>query len=520
MSAPTTSARVSGPSNAALAAQSFGRTSARILRHPANRGRRARAMALYLTWQLWERIVRRPWTIRLGERTRLRLYPHSVVAAFVLYYRVHDYEDLSFLRAYLRRGDLFVDVGANIGVYSLWAAETRGVEVVAFEPSSAAHARSVENVELNGLGEQVQVLRQAVGAVPAQVRLTVGDDAQNRLTRSVSAASESVEQTTLDAVLGSRPPAVVKIDVEGGELDVLSGARQSILRYRPALIIEVNDPEGLTALLHELGYRTWSYDPDSRSLRPAAPVRHANVLALADVNAARTRLEDDSLTATVGPSGETTRLPAGLKTALLLHLPFVRLLLLRRDFLAASGWIESCRRNVPVTRTGDPLPWYTYPAIDFLEGRVRPDMEVFEYGAGNSTLWWAGRVGHVSAVESDSAWADRLGPMLPENADLRFAVGESGGYAGSAVERQRHFDVVVIDGMERNACAHACLPALKDDGVIVWDNADWTALWADGMTHLAESGFRRIDFRGVGPLGWRPWTTSIFYRPGQNCLGL
>ena len=96
-------------------------TPVRIFRHPANRDRRGRALALYFAWQLWQRAVRRPWTIRLGSTRRLRLHPHSVVAAFVLYYRVHDYEELSFVRAYLRPGDTFVDVGANVGVYSLWA---------------------------------------------------------------------------------------------------------------------------------------------------------------------------------------------------------------------------------------------------------------------------------------------------------------------------------------------------------------------------------------------------------------
>lgn len=113
-----------------------------------------------------------------------------------------------------------------------------------------------------------------------------------------------------------------------------------------------------------------------------------------------------------------------------------------------------------------------------------------------------------------------LSPSLPANADLRFEPANSATYAHSATDRHRRFDVVVIDGIDRNACAFACLPALKDDGVVIWDNSDWSTLWAEGMDHLATNGFRRIDFRGLGPVNWRPWTTSIFYRPGQNCLDL
>jgi SAM-dependent methyltransferase len=74
------------------------------------------------------------------------------------------------------------------------------------------------------------------------------------------------------------------------------------------------------------------------------------------------------------------------------------------------------------------------------------------------------------------------------------------------------------NGADRNGSAHACLAALKDDGVIIWDNSDWTTLWADGLKHLEVSGFRQIEFRGLGPLVWRPWTTSVFYRPGNNCF--
>lgn len=220
------------------------------------------------------------------------------------------------------------------------------------------------------------------------------------------------------------------------------------------------------------------------------------------------------------PLANRTPLPFGFKAALLGRLPLLRLFLLRRDFLRDSGWIASSRLNAPVGPNGDPIPWYTYAVIDFLESRVQAHMAVFEYGAGNSTLWWAKRVTHVSAVESDQRWVTRLEPSLPDNTDLRYEDGDSAGYAASVTKRERQFDVIVIDGMDRNACALACLPALKDDGVVIWDNSDWTTLWIDGFEHLEANGFRSIGFRSLGPLNWRPGTTSVFYRPGENCLGI
>lgn len=190
---------------------------------------------------------------------------------------------------------------------------------------------------------------------------------------------------------------------------------------------------------------------------------------------------------------------------------------LYRRFLRESGWDASARTQAPVDPRGRPLPWYTYGAIAFLDERVTPDMRVFEYGSGSSTRWWAARAGKVVAVEDDAAWFHRVGETLPENVDLRFAAGTE--YVRAPAQDAGPFDVVVIDGSDRNRCAEYAVPALKDDGVVVWDNADWTEMFQDGMDTLQDAGFRRIGFRGLGPLNGYGWMTSVFYRR-NNCLGI
>lgn len=202
-----------------------------------------------------------------------------------------------------------------------------------------------------------------------------------------------------------------------------------------------------------------------------------------------------------------------------LRLPFVRYAWLYKEHLRVSGWAASARANAPVDRDRRPIAWYTYSALAFLEPRLRDDMEVFEYGAGNSTLWWAARVGYVCSVESDPAWVERLRPQLPVNTqvlheDLR------AGYADSALHRGRRFDVIVIDGYLRNDCARECPSALKEGGVIVWDNTEREQDYAEGFGQLRDLGFRRLDFDGLGPLNGYGWRTTVFYRPGANCLGL
>lgn len=193
---------------------------------------------------------------------------------------------------------------------------------------------------------------------------------------------------------------------------------------------------------------------------------------------------------------------------------------LRKGYLKRLGWVRSGWANEPVDADGNPLPWYTYPCIAFLEGRVRPEMSVFEYGSGQSTRWWARRVARVDAVEDDEVWMRRVSANLPGNVDLRFAMSGVEDYVRSALERGRQFDVIVIDGSDRNECAFACLPALDSRGVIIWDNTQVPDAIRPGLDALEAAGFVRLDFHGLGPLNMDPWCTSVLYRPAQNCFGL
>lgn len=187
--------------------------------------------------------------------------------------------------------------------------------------------------------------------------------------------------------------------------------------------------------------------------------------------------------------------------------------------LEGIGWVESRKQRLPVDNRGEPLPWYTYPAIHFLRSRVPSGAAVFEYGVGNSTRWWAGRCTSVVAYEHDCAWAERIAPTLPKNASAHYIPHDgSGQYALAVLADKTQYHIVVIDGVDRNACADPAVQSLTSDGVIIWDNSDRSE-YAPGYAELERAGFRRLDFQGFGPINGYDWCTSIFYRDG-NCLGL
>jgi hypothetical protein len=192
---------------------------------------------------------------------------------------------------------------------------------------------------------------------------------------------------------------------------------------------------------------------------------------------------------------------------------------LRTDsFLREVGWFRSFREQVPQGLDGRPVPWITYGAIEFLDRRLRRELSVFEFGTGASTWWWADRVARLVSCEHDPAWGARLRGRLPAHVELLEKPLEAGEYARAVAGYPEAFEIVVIDGRERVACAREALEGLKPEGVIVWDDTD-RAEYEPGFAFLHGRGFRRIEFGGLAPTKCHRCETSVFYRD-RNCLGI
>lgn len=188
------------------------------------------------------------------------------------------------------------------------------------------------------------------------------------------------------------------------------------------------------------------------------------------------------------------------------------------SFLVVSGWVRSRRDKMPVSAGGEPLPWYTYPSISFLERRIRADMSVFEFGMGNSTAWWSRMARNVITCEHDSGWYDRIANGLPGNVKpLLFSV-DSPEYVGAAAGTAEQFDIVVVDGRRRVECMANSLPALTGRGVLILDNSE-RERYQEGHMLLRNLGFKGLDFWGIAPLSVKQTCTTLFYRPG-NCLDI
>lgn len=206
------------------------------------------------------------------------------------------------------------------------------------------------------------------------------------------------------------------------------------------------------------------------------------------------------------------------------HFPVGRLLssyyFLQKNHLTKSGWKKSAVGRLPVDRNGQVLPWLTYSIIYFLEGRLQKSFSVFEFGSGNSTLWFSRFVKQVISIEHDHNWYQKMGSFYEQIANIEYSFKqlESGTYQNEILKYHKAFDIIVIDGRERVACSLNSLNALKDNGVVIWDNSDREE-YSKGYNFFLENGFKRLDFYGMGPISAHSWCTSVFYRT-NNCLNI
>src|SRR5215510_5258944 len=126
----------------------------------------------------------------------------------------------------------------------------------------------------------------------------------------------------------------------------------------------------------------------------------------------------------------------------------------RASFAAARhlwftyGHLKTVQSASAVDRTGGPLPWYTYPAIEYLKQFDFSDKSVFEYGSGNSTLFWSSVARDVVSVEDDEEWFAVAQPRMPPHCTL-ILEPDLRRYVDVIHQFRRDFDIVVVDGPAR-----------------------------------------------------------------------
>ncbi len=266
--------------------------------------RRSGSPATWFRRQLWYGIdsaVSTPWICGL----RVYVYPRNETSRSLFVTGQYEPNEFCFLARVLRPGMVFVDVGANMGLYTLFAARKVGEQgqVLAIEPSSRECERLRRNLRENSV-TNVRLVRRAASNFSGEAELLVAADVRsghNTLGAfaydTPLAVKQKVRTERLDAIVAEEGLArvdVIKMDVEGAEVKALEGAAGILERFRPLLLIELADPGlvqqgGSSAqiwdFLEQHHYRIHEFDASTGAPVPATrkPVYESeNLVAIPD----------------------------------------------------------------------------------------------------------------------------------------------------------------------------------------------------------------------------------------------
>lgn len=254
------------------------RTFELIFNHPLTRKQRFAAYKRWLRWQLGSRINLGASVVEFVGGTRLLAQPGMTGATGNIYCGLHECHDMGFVLHFLREGDFFLDVGANIGSYTVLASGAVGAETLCFEPVPKTFQHLLDNIHLNRLTDRVKAHNVAVGSEAGELEMMADQDTVNRVLADqvYTGAKVKVPVAALDEILAGRVPKLIKIDVEGFETQVLQGAAHTLENSRlEAVLMELNgsgetygfDEQALHDRMIDLGFKQCSYNALTRELR-------------------------------------------------------------------------------------------------------------------------------------------------------------------------------------------------------------------------------------------------------------
>lgn len=162
----------------------------------------------------------------------------------------------------------------------------------------------------------------------------------------------------------------------------------------------------------------------------------------------------------------------------------------------------------------DPIPWWTYNSIQFIDQLVPGHSDVLEIGGGNSTIFWINRGNKVLTLETNIRWIQTVLGSSTNQTNLHELIhikDESNDCIKQSIAN-RKFDVVVNDGIGgRTQIADHLLESLNPSGILIWNNSERIE-YSDKISEIKNRGWKELSFHGMGPINAYASSTSIFYQ--------
>jgi len=268
--------------------------------HPISNGAKFNGMYRFAAAQVGARLTPGDVCVPFPNETNLLVPPWMKGAAHFIWPSVVEFDEMSFIMHFLRPDDLFVDVGANIGAFTVLAGAVAGAKTLSFEPGPLAYSFLVKNILLNNLSARATPLNMALGRTEGTVSFTKGLGTENFVVQGKSDLEQvTVRQSTLDLQTAGMEPVAMKIDVEGFEKEVMAGAEKFLQKPSlQAMIMERvgnagrfgEDESVLHDTIRSLSFIPCAYDPLTRKLRRVPDAAQGNIIYVRDMGRAGERL--------------------------------------------------------------------------------------------------------------------------------------------------------------------------------------------------------------------------------------
>jgi predicted O-methyltransferase YrrM len=140
-------------------------------------------------------------------------------------------------------------------------------------------------------------------------------------------------------------------------------------------------------------------------------------------------------------------------------------------------------------------------------------MNIFEYGSGYSTLFFAKYCNNVISSEAREKWRDLTTNLASENGleNININLVPKHEFVQSISSHDRKFDIIIVDSEFRNDCITISTDFITEDGIIILDNSERSELYKS-LDYMKSKGFKNIEFMGIKPNSDMPSRTTIFYR--------
>lgn len=239
-------------------------------------------------------------TVSVSEFSQIKLSTTSELSSHI-YCGAFEWAEREWLLSELKAGDVFYDIGANIGYFTIIAAERCGSagKVIAFEPVQSTFDLLTENIKLNPSLHNVQLMNLAVSDQEGEVNIYVpdkGKDAWNSIAVKPDTGeykTEVIRTIVPDQLFADKSlpaPSIIKLDVEGWELHALKGMKKILSECNPTLLIEFTamnleaagtSGNELAEFLRQLNYELFEYDPRHKTLNAVSEFEfeHKNLIA-------------------------------------------------------------------------------------------------------------------------------------------------------------------------------------------------------------------------------------------------